>query len=277
MAKITPIQESFAAGEISPKLLGRRSIDGYRSGVSEMTNMIADSRGPAIARDGFKFSARFPGNDGRIYASQAFTTSPRLTLLTDQSLSVVGLFGFLPTVNFVTNPSFNLGGVAWDETTQGNGSNVNFSIGSCEIESGDGGGPTNRFAYIDQQVTVDAPGQHTFIVNTDGANPYRISLGTLEGLGDIYQVITSDQNHEVQITIPGTTCWIRLEQDRNDFADGTGPIVIFDVTLADDIVGITFSTPWLEDELKDIHVIPSPDGTTIYFWPPVSPGAEAGV
>ena len=60
----TPLQESFSAGELSPRLYMRSDISGYQEGCRELLNFIAQSRGPARSRDGFRYLGRveaFPG------------------------------------------------------------------------------------------------------------------------------------------------------------------------------------------------------------------------
>lgn len=66
MAKTLPIQESFAAGEISPRLYGRSSIEGYQAGVQSMINWITTPHGPFYRRKGFKFV------ESRTYTSNTF-------------------------------------------------------------------------------------------------------------------------------------------------------------------------------------------------------------
>ena len=49
------IQESFLAGEISPRLLGRVDLDGYKSGAKTVENMVVHPHGGINRRGGFKF------------------------------------------------------------------------------------------------------------------------------------------------------------------------------------------------------------------------------
>jgi len=68
MPKITPINQSFSAGEVSPLLGARSDTKGYQAGLSEMTNLYPDSRGPAVSRPGTAYVTQFTANDGRIWA-----------------------------------------------------------------------------------------------------------------------------------------------------------------------------------------------------------------
>lgn len=55
MPKFLPFQQSFAAGEISPKLYGRFDIEGRKAGVELMENFLALPQGPAFKRWGFEY------------------------------------------------------------------------------------------------------------------------------------------------------------------------------------------------------------------------------
>ncbi len=64
MPAITPLQESFAAGEVSPRLYRRIDTGAFSQGASSMLNFIAGPRGPAKSRNGFRYLggvAPFPG------------------------------------------------------------------------------------------------------------------------------------------------------------------------------------------------------------------------
>ncbi len=64
MPAITPLQESFAAGEVSPRLYRRIDIGAFNEGSRSMVNFIASARGPAKSRKGFRYLGGvqpFPG------------------------------------------------------------------------------------------------------------------------------------------------------------------------------------------------------------------------
>ena len=75
MPNVTPVQSDFSVGEVAPDLQMRSTLDAQRRGVKTMTNFVADSRGPAIRRKGFRFLGKVgeaaPPVD---YATQAFIT-----------------------------------------------------------------------------------------------------------------------------------------------------------------------------------------------------------
>lgn len=55
MPKVSPIQNSFNAGELSPQLEGRTDIQKYGNGCRTMLNMIPKVHGPAQKRPGTRF------------------------------------------------------------------------------------------------------------------------------------------------------------------------------------------------------------------------------
>ena len=55
MAKVSPIQNSFNAGEMSPQLRGRTDLEKYKSGCATLQNFLPQIFGPAQKRPGTRF------------------------------------------------------------------------------------------------------------------------------------------------------------------------------------------------------------------------------
>src|SRR5210317_1532521 len=55
MARSAPALSTFTAGEISPRLEGRVTIEKYREGPSELTNMIVQPHGGVTRRPGTEY------------------------------------------------------------------------------------------------------------------------------------------------------------------------------------------------------------------------------
>ncbi len=53
--RLTPIVNSFAAGELSPRLMGRTDSPKYSSGCEKMENFMALPHGGAKRRGGTRF------------------------------------------------------------------------------------------------------------------------------------------------------------------------------------------------------------------------------
>ena len=266
MPKITPIQESFAAGEISPKLLGRRTIDGYRSGVREMTNMVADARGPGASRDGFKFTQSVAGNDMRLGLLNKGVNSNVLLAFTDLVFTVTGVPGPLPSANFVVNGDFETAGASWISNNGGGtaGAFVNFSVGFVTISSGNG---TGGRAYISQQLTLTGVGTHTIILNTDGATNYRIRIGDSEDTAEYYEAETNATRVDIEVNITTLTPFITVIRDDAD-GGASNRIIVTDVIVTDNVAQLTFVSPYPESELSNLFFVAAPDGTAIYVLHP---------
>jgi hypothetical protein len=257
VAKITPIQESFAAGEITPKLLGRRSIDGYRSGAAEMTNMVADARGPAIGRDGFEFNQSAVGNNARLALLAAGDNSDVMVAFTDLLLTITGIRGPLPSNNKVVNGDFELSGASWTVSAIGGGASVGFVVGTSTINSG----VTGR-SYIAQQLALAGTGTHTVIVETDGATDYRIRIGTGVDTTTYFEGETNQGRVEFEVNMLVTNPWITIVRDSADI--GTNVIQVHRVIVTNDVSQLTFVTPYPESELQNLFFVESPDGGAVY-------------
>ena len=73
MPKASPIQTSFNAGEISPRLLGRTELDKYKSGVETLLNMIPLPHGPITSRGGTQYISSSKSGKIRLVAFEYST------------------------------------------------------------------------------------------------------------------------------------------------------------------------------------------------------------
>jgi len=55
MARSAPSLSTFTAGEISPRLEGRVSLEKYRAGLSDLTNMVVQPHGGVTRRPGTEY------------------------------------------------------------------------------------------------------------------------------------------------------------------------------------------------------------------------------
>jgi hypothetical protein len=55
MARSSPAFSAFTAGEISPRLEARITLEKYREGLSELTNMVVLPHGGVTRRPGTEF------------------------------------------------------------------------------------------------------------------------------------------------------------------------------------------------------------------------------
>jgi hypothetical protein len=68
MPKVSPIQNSFNAGELSPNLAGRTDFDKYRSGCFKLENVIPLVQGPGEARPGTHYAAEVKTSTEKTWA-----------------------------------------------------------------------------------------------------------------------------------------------------------------------------------------------------------------
>lgn len=84
------IIESFAAGEISPRMWGRISATGYQQGLAECVNMIPDTRGPCISRGALRHFYRLTGySNANIYDMRTPSIGEFIIVLVDSKLQVL--------------------------------------------------------------------------------------------------------------------------------------------------------------------------------------------
>ena len=263
--KLTPIQTSFSAGEISPLMRQRSDTDGYREGVGEMTNMYPDSRGPSIARAGTRYLAEVPGNDARIMAIPVTPDFFYTAVFLDFVLNIFSLAGHNPSTAYGTNPSFGDGETGWTTDTDGNASSaVVFITNACELSVAD---KANRFAQIEQNVSgLTAASNYKLVYDMAGAiAPVTISVGTTQGGNDLVDESPIAPDGEVLFTTGGaqTDVWVRLRLA----SDNTNVLTTTALYLGvqDEIVSpVSFVTPYLETDLADLQGVVNPGGNAIY-------------
>ena len=77
---ITPLQDSFNRGEISPKLYQRSDSEWYADSVQRLNNFITIPRGAAKRRTGFRYLGRvaIPDNTVNVFPqpTQVTITTP---------------------------------------------------------------------------------------------------------------------------------------------------------------------------------------------------------
>ncbi len=103
--KITPIQTTFLAGELSPRFLSRSDTPGYQSGCITLQNMNVLMHGPARSRPGLEFILPIEANDnefGRMFPFPLSQTQSFLIVVSDNDLIVVDAITGLQIKRFVS-------------------------------------------------------------------------------------------------------------------------------------------------------------------------------
>lgn len=87
MSAIRRIKTSFAAGELSPELLGRADLRAYENGAARLTNVFILPTGGVRRRPGLRHLGMLPG-PARLIAFEFSTEQTYLLVLTDRRLGV---------------------------------------------------------------------------------------------------------------------------------------------------------------------------------------------
>lgn len=261
MPDLTPIQESFSAGEISPLMYMRASTEGYQQGVAEMVNMFADSRGAAYSRLGSQFKGSFVANDARIIAIPVNDNSFYSGVFTAENLSIVSPTGSNPSVVYNINANFNLRDDGWTTVTDGDvQSTAIFNAGKVDFRLPK---QSNRFVYITQEVDLPSTGNYKMIWTMFGDFPVQYSIGTTSGGTDIYSSLESVNSGEEIISMTSTTVWMTVRIDSDNIDPWDTSIAYFGLT--EEVPSpVSFVTPYAEQDLSTLQGIGSPSGGAIY-------------
>lgn len=267
--RLTPLQQSFSAGELSPLLYARSDLKAYNSGLTKMENMLPDSRGPAVSRPGLSFVEKYAGNDGRLMTFQVSDALFFLGVFLDQKMAIASPVGGIPAQNQVTNSRFLDGSTGWTVDTQGSQSYVTFAPLATRVY---GSRNTNHYARIQQSITVtNQTEQHTVRIGTGAEDFYRLKIGTTVGGNDLVDLLSNQQIASVDFVPNNATYHITFEHNGQDDVTNT-PVTVATIAGYETSTGfVEFVTPWPEAALKEVHLIQAPSGDTYYFTHPNYP------
>lgn len=265
MPKVSPLQVSFSAGELSPRLYARTDARGYREGARVMRNMIPLSQGPSVRRPG-TFTRQVVNNvqNVRLIPFPVTVDVGYILAFYGNSMIIFNEFGETVKPQKVLNPRFQLLGANWTAFVGSppQAGVVTFSIGNASLNPT----PTNP-AAIRQNITGLTAGQvYTFTAYGTATN-FRIRAGTAAGLSDLGEAFSGLGNAAtLQVTPTGTNFWIEVAQPAS--AGPTGIILSVSVTSNADATQV-FATPYNQDNLQFIQSEMAPAGQLMYFSNPV--------
>lgn len=261
MPVLHPIQTSFAAGELSPLMLGRVDTEGYREGLLTLENMLPDPRGPAYRRSSSTHITRLEGNDARLIPFRVAGGTFFNVALTHQLGSILGVTGAVPSENFILNPSFISGGTHW--IAEPGLGDIIFAGGECRLTTA---GSNNQETYIEQEVTV-LVGTDDHIIDLSLYSPeipVRVTIGTTQGDDDILSAIAPASGK--QIFSPGVdTFWVRFVVDSSDGTNETARLFSAFIYDTEDLP-LDFTTPYDEADLQDIQFVQAPGTQALYLF-----------
>ena len=257
-----PIQQSFSAGEITPRLRAQIDSPAYQRGLQECHNFIALSQGPAERRPAFRYvgdtqevAALDPTLNMRVIPFDVNESVTFLLVLSDLRMDVWTLLGPATGDNAVVDGGFFEGLTAWSVDTVSPGfARYNSAARRAELNATLSGGAA---AAIEQPVVILNAGAHTFTGNFVNGDPgsgalCRIMVGSAQGLADFLDVTTDTDNYFSAVTaaLPVATAWVRIEG-----LTGSGHFLVDDLRLLDPLGPglVSFVTPWGADDLQAIQ------------------------
>lgn len=267
---LKPLQPSFSAGEITPLMLGRTDTEGYKSGLAVMAEMFPDSRGGAVGRQGSHFINKFAaGNDARVFNVNVNESNFYSVILVEQELFIGSVFGHNPSLTYTTNSNFNLGADSWSTDTDGNTSSyATFNYGNVEMSVAK---QLNRFVEISQNFVVPAVGDYSILYSFYGVEEMTINVGTTEGASDVFSGTVPNGEFQIIFNATSTNLWITIRLDSDNIDILTSTVNYLGVS-DENVVEVSFVTPYLTQDLEDLQFVESPSGGALYilheFYPP---------
>jgi len=263
MPKLTPAQQSFSAGEISPLMYNRTDTEGYQQGVASLQNMFPDSRGAAFSRGGSKHLARRAANDGRVIALPVNDNFFYSGIFINLKLIIGSISGHNPSVIYNQNANFNQGSTNWNTDNDSNATSKSvFYDGSVLLETDAKNG---RWVNITGPAIVPVIGNYRLFWDMKTIDGATIKVGTAEGLGDLYDSgVTALESGNVIFNATQTDIWIEARVDGSNASAGYAEFTYLGIT--DEIIDdVDFDTPYLEEHLQALQGTISPEGGAIYI------------
>ena len=271
---LTPLQSSFASGELSPLMINRTEVEGHKTGVEIMENMIALSQGPCRHRDPLLFVEEFVGEAlGRVETIQISINRFIVAVFLNFEVQFFLSDGSPIVAGHVDNPRFSQFGQHWTVVQDNIASTVIFQRHLCTL--------TPRvnpaaFAGIRQEVTIaDGSEDHEFVVYSDVENAgdnLRLLVGTALGLGDLLSVLVTVNQATILFDPDGnTTLFIEVRNEGTVTpAPSANPVALSVVDiLTTGASGQADVTPYPAADLRQLQFIEAPAGDTVYIVHPL--------
>ena len=269
MPKVQPIQHSFTAGELSPRMITRSDLEIFYKGLVLSQNMHPVSQGPIEGRSGTDYLGQVTGTDGRIFGFQRAWNEAYIVIISDNgNIYVSDEVSSTLGPELIANNQFNLGLVNWNVTsTLGS---VSVSGGILSLTSAVVLGDVS----VDQEITIDEPThQHRLEINMPDNDGYEIEIriGTSQLASDIALFVEGGTHLEAVFT-PGagnTSVWVSLfKASGNGNTKRVNDISIREMQLQSGWVN--YPHPWANN-LEYIHAKQPPGSTEMYFTHPNFP------
>jgi hypothetical protein len=265
------IQSAFTAGELSPRLMSRTDLKGYKEGAQAMLNCIPVSQGPCYSRGGTYHTQRLQNRQtARLIPFPVKPDEAYMMVFYGNKILVLQESGLPASGNMLVNGRFQQLGTGWTvyTGTGGNQGTVTFAIGTCLLDA-----TAANPAAVRQSVASVVGHQMTLAVTSFTRLNPTIRIGTSAGGSQIgtYNMGTRAV-YQVSFLATAATTWIEISQD----AGSPGNSIISSVGLIDDdaVVPLPASEltgPYFDNALQGIQYEIQPAGNVMYLVHPLVP------
>ena len=269
--KMHPIQESFAAGEVTPRVQTRITTELYSQGLEELTNMIPLRHGPVQRRGGMQYNSTYPGSvNGKLFTFHVSPAQSFVVVVSDDGLLRVNdETGQVLEANLLTNAFFDDGLTGWTDDSDAN-AGVQWSNGTV----GFGSSQVGRDAILFQSITIGVGEENDdhqiSIVSVPSSRLARLTImvGTAANLSDIDEFILVEGINSLTFNPAGTsTVFITV------VFEGVEPLTTFwtvDAIRCAHIAsgGVEFAHPWSADDISEMQAEMPPNENAMFFVAP---------
>jgi hypothetical protein len=272
MGKVNVVQNSFAAGELSPRMLSRTDLKGYKEGCQELTNMIPVSHGPALSRPGTYFITTVTGDKScRLVPFHVAPDEVYMLVFSGANVTVLNESGLPPAASIVVNGRFQQGSLGWTTVTSSGGGGpqgtVNFTSGAVVLDAS-----PNHLAAIRQTITTEVGKEYKIAVTTLNRNNLLVKVGTAAGGTQLVNAAMGTRVVEEWIfTATTTSTFIQLEQAAGSAGTCTIASCQMVPTATPAQLALNLVNPFPSGSLRDIQYEMQPAGKTMYFSHPLVP------
>ena len=258
MTKIDPLQASFNAGELSPRLHARVDFVKYPSGLEECQNLIPLPEGGLTRRPGTRFVAEIVDSTkkGRLIGFEATAEQHHVLELGENKIRFFFRQGqqvVLNTDAVVTNGLFPSGITDWDDrSTGGAGNQISHDATNDRLTLETNGVASTDIGWAEQDITTTNTSQEhviKFEVIGDPGDKIEFQVGTAtlgsQTLGPVEKLVGF---HCVAFTPTTSPFYVQF---RNLGSNADKDVQIDNVSIIDDSA-LEIDSPYTEAQLFEI-------------------------
>jgi len=266
MARVHDIQESYNAGEFSPRLASRLEFNKFKSGLKKCENFVLLPEGGAMRRSGSRYVSgvktnsvksrlkRFQFSTTQAYVLETGNTVMRFSRHQGQ-ISVAGTTATINNGTFATNIT------GWDDISTGGGS-ITHDATNLDMNLIPGGTAITDIGWAEDSITTGTTGtEHVIKFRVVGSPGDKIEfqVGTATAGAQTLAAVEKEVGYHCVAFTPTTSpFYIGF---RNIGSNGNKTISIDDVSIIDN-APVEIDTPWLE---ADLYKIEGPQSADVLY------------